>query len=165
MNNKPNNTFSAKIEIIGVNPFVFLPDKILKIIFEQAGRNKGKIPVRIKIDGHPFTQTLIKYSGHWRLYLNTPMRKAVGKEVGDIASFEIEYDPIERTIPLHDKLQKALNKNAEAKNTFDNLSPSRQHEIKRYIAHLKTEASVERNITKAINFLLGKERFIGRDKP
>ena len=165
MNKKEKNTFSAKIEIIGVNPFVFLPDKILKAIFRHAGKEKGKIPVRIKIDGHPFIQTLIKYSGHWRLYLNTPMRKAAGKEVGDIASFEIEYESLERTIPLHTKLQNALNDNSEAKKIFYNLSPSLQLEIKRYIAHLKTEASVERNVTKAINFLLGKERFIGRDKP
>ena len=36
---------------------------------------------------------------------------------------------------------------------------------KKDIANLKTEKSVERNVTRAINFLLGKERFVGRDKP
>lgn len=71
--------FKAKIEIIGVNPFVFLPEKVLQQIFAQAGKDKGKIPVRIKIDGHEFPQTLIKWSGAWRLYLNTPMRKAAKK--------------------------------------------------------------------------------------
>src|ERR1700751_5285762 len=94
-------TFKAKIEIIGVNPFVFLPEKVLNKIFIQAGKSKGKIPVRIKIDGHEFIQTLIKYSGHWRLYLNTPMRKAAKKEVGDRATFEIEFDKVERKITMH----------------------------------------------------------------
>jgi hypothetical protein len=77
--------FKAKIEMIGVNPFVFLPDSVLHEIFIQAGKNKGKIPVKIKIDGHEFTQTLIKWSGSWRLYLNTPMRKAAKKDVGDVS--------------------------------------------------------------------------------
>jgi len=35
----------------------------------------------------------------------------------------------------------------------------------RYLSFLKTEESLDRNITRAINFLLSKEQFIGRDKP
>jgi hypothetical protein len=38
-------------------------------------------------------------------------------------------------------------------------------EIVRYLANLKTEKALDTNIDKAINFLLGKERFVGRDKP
>lgn len=55
--------FKPKIEIIGVNPFVFLPERALRKIFNQAGRSKGKISVRMKFDGHEFPQTLIKWSG------------------------------------------------------------------------------------------------------
>lgn len=109
------NKFDAKIEIIGINPFVFLPEGVLETIFKQAGKDKGKIPVKIKIDGHEFTQTLIRYSGYWRLYLNTPMRKAARKEVGDTVSFEIEVDNTERKIPMHPKFRKALKENKEAK--------------------------------------------------
>lgn len=157
--------FIARIEIIGINPFVYIPENVLKSIFIQAGKEKGKIPVKMKIDGHEFIQTLIKYSGQWRLYLNTPMRKAAKKEVGDEAAFEIEFDPAERTVPMHPKLEKALNENIAAKNIFFQLRPSLQLEIIRYISFLKTEASIDRNVMKAIDFLLGKERFVGRDKP
>ncbi len=156
--------FSATIEIIGVNPFVFLPEPVLNHIFKQADKNKGTIPVRGKLDGHPFIQTLVKYSGAWRLYLNTPMRKATGKDVGDTIIVEIEFDPVERIIAMHPNLKEALEKNKIAKSVFDQLSPSLQKEIVRYIAHLKTEESVDRNIKKALLFLTGKERFIGRDK-
>lgn len=156
--------FKARIEIIGVNPFVFLPDDVLQQIFTQAGKDKGKIPVRIKIDGHEFTQTLIKWSGSWRLYLNTPMRKAAGKDVGDLADFEIAYDPVERTVPMHPKFEKALRENKEAKEAFDSLRPSLQLEINRYFGSLKSESAVDRNVTKAIQFLLGKGRFVARDK-
>ncbi len=144
---------------------MFLPEKFLSAIFNQADKDKGKIPVKIKIDGHQFIQTLVKYSGHWRLYLNTPMRKAIGKDVGDSATFIVEYDPIKRIMPMHPKLQIALDNNKEAKKIFEVLSPSLQLEIKRYIMNLKTEITVDKNIARAINFLLGKERFIGRDKP
>src|SRR5262245_46241981 len=157
--------FKAKIEIIGVNPFVFLPDKVLHQIFAQAGKNKGKIPVKIKIDGHEFPQTLIKWSGSWRLYLNIPMRKAAKKDVGDIANFEIVFDPIERIVSMHPKFEKALRENKEAKKVFDSLRPSLQLEINRYFSFLKSESAVDRNVTKAIQFLLGNGRFVARDKP
>ncbi len=159
------NRFKAKIQIIGINPYVLLPPKILSDIFKQAGKDKGKIPVKMTIDGQPFIQTLIKYSGHWRLYLNTPMRRAAAKDVGDNAVFEIAFDPVERVITMHPKLTEALQENKTAKKIFDSLPPSRRFEITRYISALKTEASIEKNIKRAIQFLSGKERFIGRDKP
>ncbi|MCB9231374.1 MAG: YdeI/OmpD-associated family protein [Bacteroidia bacterium] len=158
-------TFSAEIEIIGVNPYVFLPEEVLLGIFNQAGKNKGPIPVRGKIDHHPFIQTLVKYSGAWRLYLNGPMRDATQTTVGDFASFELSFDPVPRDIPMHPKLELALDENQEAKTVFEGLSPSRQKEIVRYIANLKSEESVDRNVARAISFLKGEERFVGRDKP
>lgn len=157
--------FRTKIEIIGINPFVFIPNGVLNYIFEKAGKNKGKIPVRIKIEGHEFEQTLIKYRGHWRLYLNTPMRKSAEKEVGQMINIEIEFDPNERKIPFHPKFRKALKENETAKKIFDNLTPSLQKEILRYLSLLKTEESINRNVRKAVNFLLGKEKFIGRERP
>ena len=157
--------FKAKIEIIGVNPFVFLPGRVLHKVFMQAGKDKGKIPVKMKIDGHEFTQTLIKWSGSWRLYLNTPMRKAAKKDVGAVANFEIAYDPIERAVPMHPKFEKALLENKEAKKVFDSLRPSLRLELNRYFSYLKSDTSVDRNVTRAIQFLLGNGRFVARDKP
>lgn len=157
--------FSAKIEIIGINPFVYLPNNVLQSIFTQANKDKGKIPVRMKIEGYEFIQTLVKYSGHWRLYLNTPMRKMAKKEVGDTADFEIVFDSEIRVIPMHPKLTEALKQNPKAQQIFDNLRPSLQLEIVRYISFLKTVESVDKNVLQAVNFLLGKQRFIGRDKP
>ena len=160
---KQQNKFVGKIKIIGVNPYVSVPGKILKSLFSAAGKVRGKIPVRMKIDGHEFTQTLIKYSGSWRLYLNTPMRKAAGKNTGDVAEFEIAFDPDKRKIVLHPGLRRALKNNQDAREVYDRLSPSVQLEITRYISNLKTKEAVARNINRAINFLRGKERFIGRD--
>jgi hypothetical protein len=158
-------SFSAKIYKIGVNPYVLLPKEILQWIFTKAGKDKGHIPLKLVINNKSFTQTLVKYSGKWRLYLNGPMRKIAGKDVGDIILIEIDYDASDRTTPRHSGLDAALKKNAKAKAVFDKLSPSYQKEFHRYLHNLKSEISVERNIRRAINFLSGKERFIGRDKP
>lgn len=157
-------SFSAKIYIIGINPYVLLPSSVLKYIFQKAGKDKGAIPVQLKISDKDFIQNLVKYSGKWRLYLNTPMRKAAGKDVGDIIDVKIDFDPKPRTTPIHPKLKDAFKENNEAKQAFDRLSPSRQKEILRYINFLKSEESVDKNIQRAISHLTGSKPFIGREK-
>ncbi|WP_281323379.1 YdeI/OmpD-associated family protein [Flavobacterium aestivum] len=158
-------TFEAKIEIIGINPFVFVPDKILKSIFEQAGKDKGHIPIRGTINNHPYKQTLVKYSGEWRLYINTTMLKNSPKRIGEIISITVSFDPESRAIEMSDDFATALKANQEANLVFEQLSTSLQQEIIRYLSRLKTKETLDKNITRAINFLTGKERFIGREKP
>lgn len=157
--------FSAKIEIIGINPFVFLPEEILQSLLEQAGKHKGKIPIKGAINGVPFQQTLVKYAGAWRLYINMVMLKDSPRRVGELVEVSIEFDDSDRSIPMHPKLQQALDETPAAKAKFDTLPPSRRLEIMRYISRLKSEEAVEKNVARAIDFLLEKERFIGRDKP
>jgi hypothetical protein len=157
--------FNATLEIIGINPFVFVPVQILNGIFSVAGKEKGNIPVYGKVNGKNYTQTLVKYSGEWRLYINTTMLPESPQKIGEIIEVEIEFDQKDRTIQAHPKLTKALKENKEAQKVFDGLSPSKQKEIVRYISFLKSDESIARNVEKAIGFLLGKNRFIGRDKP
>jgi hypothetical protein len=156
------DTFTATIEIIAINPFVFVPDHILEKVFQQAGKEKGSIPVTMTIDGHKFPQTLVRYSGHWRLYLNTPMRKAAGKDIGDVAEFTLEFDPSDRSVPIHPRLKDELRNKPEARKVYDDLAPSLKKEINRTLFNLKTQEALNRNVKRAVGFLLGKERFIGR---
>ena len=107
----------------------------------------------------------MKYKGLWRLYINTIILKNSPKRIGEEIEVTIAFDPIDRTIVPNEKFIKALEANTEAKKVFDKLSPSKRHEIVRYISFLKTEDSINKNIEKAINFLLGKGRFVGRDRP
>lgn len=157
-------SFSAKIYIIGINPYVLLPSWVLKYIFQKAGKDKGAIPVQLKISDKDFIQNLVKYSGKWRLYLNTPMRKAARKDVGDTIDIQIDFDPKPRITPIHPKLKNAFKENNEAKKAFESLSSSRQKEILRYINFLKSEESIDKNVQKAISHLTGNKPFIGREK-
>jgi hypothetical protein len=157
--------FKATIEIIGINPFVYIPENILENIFKQAGKNKGFIPINGTVNNNPYKQTLVKYKGLWRLYINTTILKYSPKRIGEEIEVTIAFDPVKRTINPHPKLLEALENNIKAKNVFDKLSPSKRNEIIRYISFLKSEESIDRNVKRAIDFLLGKNRFVGRDNP
>ncbi len=157
--------FRAELEIIGINPFVFVPEEILAEIFLHAGKSKGPVPVCGIINGEEYIQTLVKYSGSWRLYINTTILPDSPRRIGEVIDVAIAFDPRDRTLPPHPELVKALEDNEEAKKVFDGLSPSFQKEIVRYISYLKSEKSIADNVERAIGFLLGKNRFIGRDRP
>lgn len=157
------HTFQATLDIIGINPFVFVPEPMLNDIFRNAGKDKGPIPVKGTINGKAYRQTLVRYLGHWRLYINTTMLKNSPQRIGERIEISIAYDPADRTIAPHPKLVKALAENPKAQAVFAGLPKSRQKEIIRYISALKTEASIDKNVNRAIDFLLGKSRFIGRD--
>ena len=106
--------FASKIYKIGINPVIDPPDDVLNALFLQAGKSTGPIPVRGRVNGAEFTQTLIKYSGAWRLYINGPMLKSSGLNVGDAAEIEIEFDPRPREVPMPKQLAAALRANAKS---------------------------------------------------
>ena len=157
--------FKANLNSIGINPFVFVPEVILSEIFKAAERDKSPIPVQGEVNGKPFTQTLVKYKGAWRLYINTEMLKDSPQRIGEEIEICIGFDAKDRSIAPHPKLVKALNENLDAKEVFDGLSPSRQKEIVKYISFLKTEESIDKNVKRAIGFLRGENSFVGRAKP
>ena len=159
------NRFTAQLQIIAGNPFVFVPSEILDVIFQRFQKQKGPIPVHGTVNGKPYQQTLVKFRGDWRLYINMKMLKNSPRRIGEIIHVEIGVDQSDRSIQPHPKLTKALAATDEAKAVFEGLSRSRQQEIIRYISNLKSEKSIDRNVARAINFLLGKERFVGRDAP
>lgn len=156
------NQFTAKLEIIGINPFVFLPNEILNEIFEASGKDKSPIPVKGTVNGNEFRQNLMKYLGEWRLYINLSMLKDSPKRIGEMLEIFVEFDNSDRTISIHPDLEKAIKENPVALRNFENLIPSRRSGLIRYINNLKTEASIQRNIEKIIRHLTGETDFFGK---
>lgn len=107
------------------------------------------------MNGKPFRQTLVRYRGAWRLYLNTPMRLAAGLEVGDRATLVVSFDPKPPVVAMHPKLARALAENPVAAKAFEQQAPSRRKEIKRYVASLKSKETRDRTIGKVIRHLVG----------
>ena len=153
---KALESFSATIYKIGINPVVDPPPDMLAAIFEQAGKSKGPIPVCGNLNAAGFVQTLVKYKGAWRLYINGEMLKASGLKVGETAEIEIEFDPRPREVPMPEIFKKALADNPAAQTAFQKLAPYRQKEILRYLGFLKNEASLLRNTDRVLRHLLGE---------
>ena len=148
--------FTAKIYKLGINPVIDPPQNVLASLFQSAGKERGPIPVRGKINGAEFAQTLVKFRGGWRLYVNGEMLKASGTSAGDEVEVEIEFDPRPRNVSMPVRLRDALKFDKKAKIAFGELSPSRQKEIFKYINSLRTEESIARNVAKILQQLKGK---------
>ncbi|CAH0173025.1 YdeI/OmpD-associated family protein [Chryseobacterium sp. Bi04] len=154
--------FTATLEIIGINPFVFVPEEILDQIFEDSERNKSPIPVKGTVNGKEFKQNLMKYVGEWRLYVNLLMLKNSPKRIGETIEVTLEYDDSDRSVAIHPQLEQAIRDSNLATANFEKLIPSRRHELIRYINNLKTEAGIQRNIEKIIRHLHGETDFFGK---
>lgn len=149
-------TFRAKIGKIDINPYVQVPDDILLRLQQEAGKEKGPIPVKGTLQGKPFLANIVRYRGMWRLYLNVEMRRAASVDVGDQVLVGLQFDRAPRTVPMPREFELALAKNKPAKQAFEKLAPSRQKEILRYLNSLKQPQSLQRNIQKVMGFLQGE---------
>ena len=70
--------------------------------------SKGNIPVKITVDGYPFDHTLLgSRNGHYLVY-NEFIRRAVGKDMGDIVSVTLEKDDQPRVFTLPAYLETIL---------------------------------------------------------
>jgi hypothetical protein len=83
--------FRGKVETIGVNNFVEVPNVVIQQLLKQSGRNKGPIPVLGLIDGKSFTQNVVMFKGLWRLFLNSSITSGLPITVGDTISMAIGY--------------------------------------------------------------------------
>ena len=167
----PSLKFSEKISIINGNPYVRPPDAVLIAVFKQAVKQTSPIPIKGKINRAKFQQSLVRYQGDWRLYVNIIMAKAakikfsksISEIVGKVATFEIEFNPNPPVYKMVAFLKRSLDNNPIANDNWGKLTPSRQKEILRYFSWLKSDAAKERNLKKVIEMLTGKEgRYMAR---
>ena len=159
--------FRAKIEIRGINPYV-------PVSAEQARRLKPgwrkPMPVRVQIDGKPDEPWRINMmpagDGSFLLYLHGQVRNDSGTGVGDVVDVAVAFDEQYQGGPAHPMpagFAEALQRNPPAQSGWDRLPPSRQKEILRYLAQLKSPEAQQRNVERAIHVLAGGEaRFMGR---
>ena len=159
------DSFSAALEIVDGNPYVLVPAEILERLFHAADRSNGPIPICGLVNGAPYRQTLVRFRGSWRLYVNMQMLEDSPRRIGEVVDLTVHFDPSDRSIQPHPKLVAMLDATPSAKAVFDAMAPSRRHEIVRYLDSLKTEEAIERNVSRARDFLLGNGPFVGRQQP
>jgi hypothetical protein len=160
--------FRATIQINGINPYVLIdPRQALRLRSDW----RKPMPVRVRINGKPEVPWRINLmprgDGSFYLYLAGVVRKASGTGVGDRVSVSVEFDAEYRNGPMHPMprwFSARLRGNAAARAGWRRLPPSRQKEILRYFAGLKSEEARERNAERAVRVLAGaRERFMARE--
>jgi hypothetical protein len=158
---------SAKISVRGINPYVL-------VSAEQARRLKPDwrraLPVILRIAGLPgqhwSTNLMPVGDGSFYLYLHEQMRRAAAAGIGDRIRAELQFNAAYRGGPTHSMpkwFKDALRRAPSALRNWRRLSPSRQKEILRYFASLKSEAAQIRNLDRAMGVLSGRRaRFMAR---
>ena len=159
--------FKAEILIFNGNPYVNISNaRAAKL----APGWKKPLPVLVRINGEPEQAWRINMmpmgDGGFYLYLHGIVRKASDSKVGDKVVVEVGFDPEYRNGPMHPMpkwFSAALAKAPRAKAAWKALIPSRQKEILRNFARLKSEEARDRNLEKAMHVLSGNEgRFMAR---
>ncbi|GGY63704.1 hypothetical protein GCM10011613_04270 [Cellvibrio zantedeschiae] len=160
--------FTSVIEINKINPYILVSAEQASFLKESW---RKPMPVCVRINGKPKTPWRINMmpigDGSFYLYLHGEVRKASDTKVGDSVRVEIEFDKDYKggpTHPMPSYLHKALKENPRAQEGWDALPPSRQKEILRYFAGLKSQEAKDRNLSQALHVLGGgKGRYMARD--
>jgi hypothetical protein len=161
-------SLTATIEIVGVNPYVLVSMAQVAVLKSEWRR---PMPVLVKINGEPKapwrTNMMPNGRGDFLLYLHVQMRDGSGTKVGDVVTIDLTFDESYRNGPQHsvpESLQVAFDGDETVASNWSKLTPSRQKEILRYFAALKTQAAKERNVERMVRVLGGDAgRFMGRD--
>lgn len=156
------------IKINGINPYVLVRAEHAQKL--QPGWRKP-MPVIIQVNDTPKQPWHINMmpvgDGDFFLYLHNDVRTAASVKVGDSVTVTLQFDEAYRNGPQHDMplpFKIALHANHTAQSNWELLPPSRQKEILRYFAGLKSEEALQRNIEKALHVLSGNsDRFMARD--
>jgi hypothetical protein len=146
-------SFGATIRKIDINPYVRVPAAVVRALRERTVKSAGPIPVKGALQGKRFTAHVVRFRGLWRLYLNTPMRRAAGSDVGDAVEVMLQADAAPRVEPMPPLLARQLAKAPRAKAAFGRLAPYRRKEILRYLNNLKRAETLERNVAKVLQML------------
>ncbi len=161
------STFTATIQIRGINPFILV--SALQASAIKPGWRKP-LPVLARINGKPEKAWRINMmpagNGSFYLYLRGDVREASGTTVGDRVRVEIDFDASYRNGPQHPMprwFQQALLENPQAAKNWKALAPSRQKEVLRRFAGLKSPEARARNLSQALHVLSGETgRFMAR---
>ena len=164
----PKARFRSAIKLSGINPYVIVEADIASRL--KPGWRKP-MPVTARLDGHPRQGWHINLmpvgDGRFYLYLNADVRKEAVAKVGDTVDIELSFDAAYEggpANPMPSWFRDALAKRASARHGFEALAPSRQKEILRYFARLKSEDAQKRNLEKVLQVLSGRPgRFMARD--
>lgn len=163
----PSIIFTATIQKRGINPYVLVSTEIATQLKENW---RKPLPVLVQVNNKPEPPWPINMmpagDGSFYLYLSGEVLKASKTQVGSIVEVKLQFDANYKPGPAHPMpawFSEALEQNELAMQGWNELIPSLQKEILRYMDRLKSVEAQTRNTQLAIHVLSGgKGRFLAR---
>lgn len=110
-------------------------------------------PVRVTINGHTYRSTVAPMGGVYMIPLSSENRALAKVRAGDEVEVEIELDTQPREVNVPADLQKALDRDPEARRLFEGLSYSNKQRLVLSVEGAKTAKTRQRRITQAVDAL------------
>lgn len=159
--------FTPTIKKRGINPYVLVSATLAAQLKENW---RKPLPVLVQVNSKPEPPWRINMmpagDGSFYLYLSGEVLKASNTKVGSVVDVKLQFDADYKPGPVHPMptwFSEALTQNQLAQQGWDELIPSLQKEILRYMTRLKSIEAQSRNTQLAIHVLAGgKGRFLAR---
>jgi len=142
--------FKTKLKKVGtwtIAPAPFDTQKVFGV--------KGHVRVKGTINGYAFGGVSLMPMGDGTHFLaiKTEIRKAIGKEAGDVVEIMLETDSSELKVPA--ELKEAFKASPEAKKMFEAYSYSHK---KLYVSHIDEAKAKETKMKRAVESVLALEK-------
>ena len=125
-----------------------VPDEVV----EALGKGK-RPPVRVTINGFTYRSTVAVMGSDYMVGVNAENRASARVAGGDEVDVDIELDTAPREVILPADFAAALNADANARRTFDALSPSNKGWHVSSVEGAKTDETRQRRIAKQVEAL------------
>jgi hypothetical protein len=110
-------------------------------------------PVRVTINGYTYRSTVAPLGGAFMVGVSAENRAGAGVSGGDEVDVELALDTAPREVTVPPDFADALNRDAEARPSFDGLSYSNKRRYVLSIEDAKTAETRQRRIAKAVSTL------------
>ncbi len=117
--------------------------------------SKGRVPVKLSVDGHSFRSSLVPMGGTHMMVFNKQMRDATGYKAGDRIHILLERDSEPRKVDIPGDVKAVLEEQG-VWDAFQKFSYSHQKEDIAWINEAKKPETRSRRIAKLADKLLNQ---------
>jgi hypothetical protein len=147
------HVFSGRIYKVGLIRYVDVPTDISRKLDGGA-----HVPVAGTVEGMPLRSTLVSRGrGSYRLAIHGDIRKKLRVDAGELVEVAIQRDEESREPQLPPALVLALRNAPKAQRIFRKMTTALRRQIVRYLTAVKSQATLERRVTKFVSRLERQE--------
>ena len=117
---------------------------------EELFGTKARVPVRVTVDGAPYTGSLMRYRGVRMVGIPKAVRDASSVSIGDTVEIVLELDETSRTVEAPPELAEELARDPEAAAGWDKLSFTHKREHAQAISEAKRSGTRAKRVAAAL---------------